>query len=309
MKKKWVQWSALLACVCFATLFWLWWSTTQQDSELAPQKEVKAQKESQTGKITASTSQEKIAPKAKVKAPKKESPDGVTRHEQFMQELDKLEMRVHEQATECEDQIKGKLSDHNFIDPKSDFYQNGDKIEALLLDTVVTMGASNAEMANWEISNYIQRNDPLNIEYLIELHDQFQETCLLSSAITFIQTTIESCRYKCPPRLERVIGNILFDGFRMMMANHSGAKRVLLTLSFMETANRYGPYHIAMDGEIEDLRFRVQKNYELYQEELQQNKGKPERQAQAFRSFIQENEFLKDEVLELLLTAAERHFP
>lgn len=310
MKKKWILWSTLLASATFFVLLWLWWNNSSGGPELAPQKEQMAVSKTQKEKASLVPVQES-PPSSKIKKVdlKKEPVDEVSTHKRFMRELDKLDFKVHEEANRCYDEIEDKLDDLNFIDPQSEFYQNMDKVESLLHDTILSMGAGHAEMANWEIENYIQKNEPPNIEYLIERHSQNQETCLLPSGIMFIQTAIESCRDKCPLRLKRVIGNIVFDGLPLMMANHSGAKRVLLSLSIMETANRYGPYHIAMNGEIQDLRFRVQRNYEVYQEELQQNEGRSARQAQAFRSFMQENEFLKEEVLSLLTGAAERYYP
>lgn len=225
----------------------------------------------------------------------------------FEEELQSLEVQMAEEVVNCEKTIDGRLNDLNFIDPNSSFYEDVERVEDLLNTSILNMNPHVISEMTWLIQDYIRDHDPLDIEKLVSLHNEVQEYCLTSSAVTFIHTAIESCRDRCPPRLKNTLGGIIFDGLPLVSYGVTGAERTLFILSVMETSNRFGPYYISMNGELEDLRFRVQRNYELYQEELQQNKGRPARMAQAFRSYIEESDFLREEVIKLLKNAGMRY--
>jgi hypothetical protein len=312
VKNKRILWLAVLASVSFFVLFLFWREGP------TPQSRPSIQGTSQELVVEKKTAIPKMVNERSLETPVSVPPDldpkpetqMLTAHEEFMRELEMLGAENRIASAKCSANIKEKLQDKEFIDPRSDFYRDVDKLEELALDTIFTMGDPGpSEEMSWLIESHVEEHTPLNINELIQVHHDLQETCLVSSGITLMQTLIEACSYQCPPRLKSLIGNVVFDGLRLLMGNYNGVERIMLALSVMEKSNSLGPYYISFSKEIEDLRFRAQRNYELFQEEVQQYEDKPERLSQAFRSYIDENQFLKDEITNLLKNSAKRYFP
>lgn len=303
MNKKRIFWSALVALAAFLILLWSWWPRFHQTNE-AVSKHRQPPSSVQVRKYKTDESKEIASTPLKEPLGEKEDSE----YQVFMNEIKKLEQEHHQMMSECHDNIKGKLQDLNYIDPRSDFYQDMDRLDDLLHTVLASMATTGPAIEmTWLIEDYLLGRNPQKVRSLLEKYHNLQETCLSPSGVTFFQTAIEACSYHCPPRLKGLIGNILFDGIAFLMGSFLGPQRLMLALSLMEKANRFGPYHLSASGEIEDLRFRVQRNYELYQEELQQNQEKWARTIQAFNRYIEENKYLKKEILELLEKSSLRY--
>jgi hypothetical protein len=312
VKNKRILWLAVLASVSFFVLFLFWRegpTPKRPPSILDSSQELVTEEKVPTPKVLIEGSLDTPVPGPGDLDPRPVA-EMLSEHEDFMRELEMLEVENRIAAAECSKKIEGKLQNKEFIDPRSDFYREVDKLEELAFDTIFTMGAPGpSEEMSWLIENYVEEHTPPNINQLIKRHHDLQETCLVSSGITLMQTLIEACSYECPPRLKGLIGNFVFDGLPLLMGNYTGVERIMLALTVMEKSNRLGPYYISFSKEIEDFRFRAQRNYELFQEEVQQYEEKPERLSQAFRSYIDENRFLKDEITNLLQNSAKRYYP
>lgn len=313
MKKKKILWPALLASVSFVVLLLLWWSRSAPPIKTETEQQEQVEKSSvQMESRTEPASPKKTPPPPipEIVVQEEDSFEEGEDYQEFIRELEKLEHEHQEMSSECYDNIDGKLRDLNYIDPRSDFYKNLDRVDDLLHKTLVNMSSTGPALEmTWLIEDYIVQHEPPNTEALIERYHGLQEACLIPSGVTFLQTAIEACRSDCPPRLKNRIGNVIFDGVPLIIGNYLGAERLMLALSLLEKANKYGPYHISTSGEIEDLRYRVQQSYELYREELQQNEGKSARMALAFNRYLQDNRFLKEEILNLIENSSERYYP